>query len=608
MALADQILQAELAIRDPATPPEVLDAAGRLQQVAYRRLGENPAWEPEVLARTPVELHETIWRQATARREFRAMHTRLGQNLPAWRIVDPLPADELLALYQEAEARFGVPWDVLAAVNLVETGMGRIVGLSSAGAQGPMQFMPPTWEAYGMGGDVWNTRDAIMGAANYLAANGGGPRHADGLANALFHYNRIEPLRARASCYYAEIMRAEPRTFLGAARRGRSSTPPRTATSSCRPATSSPSRSPSWTGSPPRTAESLSVARPYTVQSMWAAGSECVDDEIDLRQPPRNYRAYIGCEGRYDLYASLQFDLLTLGGLRDHHRVCDVGCGSLRLGRLLIPYLEPGHYFGVEPEEWLIREGIAQELGEEIVAARRPTFSSDSEFDLVTFGVEFDYVIAHSVFSHAGQAQIRRAFEGARRTMAHDGVFYATFLLGDHDHDGGWTYPDLVPYRPRWIRSAADGAGLHAQFVDWPHPGRQHWVALTAPTPRRRFVGRRTRSDRCCWLPRGCDCCEHPGSDKPSHDAGEASGRGPASNRRAGRNRARRPSLTGDMSDHGLGPSHPFAVIEATSEERDAGSLGPERQAAALASLANEAPPSSSERSTSTAVTGSTTR
>src|SRR5690606_6262290 len=105
--LAEQVLAAEAAIRDPATPPEVLAAAGRLQQVAYRRLGEHPEWDQAVLDRTPPELHEAIWRQATARREFRAMHTRLGQNLPAWRIVEPPPAGELLALYQEAEARFG---------------------------------------------------------------------------------------------------------------------------------------------------------------------------------------------------------------------------------------------------------------------------------------------------------------------------------------------------------------------------------------------------------------------------------------------------------------------------------------------------------------------
>lgn len=214
VALADQILQSELVVRDPSSAPEVLVAAGRLQQVAYRRLGEHPEWEQEVFARTPPELHEVIWRQATARREFRAMHTRLGQNLPAWRIVDPLPADELLALYLEAEAEFGVPWFVLASVNLVETAMGRIVGLSSAGAQGPMQFMPPTWAAYGMGGDVWNHRDAIRGAANYLAANGGARGTVDGLQNALFHYNRSHHY-VQGVLHYAEVMRAEPRAYLG---------------------------------------------------------------------------------------------------------------------------------------------------------------------------------------------------------------------------------------------------------------------------------------------------------------------------------------------------------------------------------------------------------
>ena len=213
-ALAEQIVHSELTIRDPASPPEWIAAAGRLQQLAYRRLGQNPAWEPDVLARAPAFLHEPIWRQATARREFQALHTRLGQNLPAWRIVDPLPAEELLGYYAEAEAQFGVPWYVLASVNLVETGMGRIVGLSSAGAQGPMQFMPPTWAAYGMGGDVWNTRDAIMGAANYLAANGGGNGTAEGLANALFRYNRSDNY-VQGVLHYAEVMRAEPRMFLG---------------------------------------------------------------------------------------------------------------------------------------------------------------------------------------------------------------------------------------------------------------------------------------------------------------------------------------------------------------------------------------------------------
>jgi membrane-bound lytic murein transglycosylase B len=96
---------------------------------------------------------------------------------------------QLRTYYAEAQRRFGVPWFVLAAVHLVESRMGRIVGHSSADAQGPMQFLPSTWAHYGLGGDVWNNRDAILGAANYLAANGAADGTDAGLDKALYRYN-----------------------------------------------------------------------------------------------------------------------------------------------------------------------------------------------------------------------------------------------------------------------------------------------------------------------------------------------------------------------------------------------------------------------------------
>ena len=96
-----------------------------------------------------------------------------------------MPADRLLAYYREAERRFGVPWHVLAAVNFVETAFGKVRSRSTAGAQGPMQFLPATWRAYGLGGDVDDPRDAILGAANLLRSSG-----APGdLRRALYAYN-----------------------------------------------------------------------------------------------------------------------------------------------------------------------------------------------------------------------------------------------------------------------------------------------------------------------------------------------------------------------------------------------------------------------------------
>jgi membrane-bound lytic murein transglycosylase B len=95
------------------------------------------------------------------------------------------PADRLLGWYREAQRRFGVRWQLLAAINFVESAFGKVRNTSGAGAQGPMQFEPATWRAYGLGGDVNDPHDAILGAANYLAANDGGHRER----NALFHYN-----------------------------------------------------------------------------------------------------------------------------------------------------------------------------------------------------------------------------------------------------------------------------------------------------------------------------------------------------------------------------------------------------------------------------------
>jgi membrane-bound lytic murein transglycosylase B len=212
-----QLVDAETTIRDAAADAASVDAAGLLVQLAYRRLAGHPEWDPTVLVtldEQAPELTRPVAAVVRARRELRAMHTELSETLPAWRIVEPLPADQLLALYQEAEAEFGVPWHVLAAINLVETGMGRIEGLSTAGAQGPMQFMPATWDAYGLGGDATVPRDAIRGAANYLAANGGSAGTREALANAVWNYNHSDQYVA-AVLAYSDVMRDEPVTYRG---------------------------------------------------------------------------------------------------------------------------------------------------------------------------------------------------------------------------------------------------------------------------------------------------------------------------------------------------------------------------------------------------------
>jgi membrane-bound lytic murein transglycosylase B len=207
--LAAEITRSETAIRDPATPPARLRALGRAQQRAYRAVVRQPRLLPEVLALVPPALRRTVKANVLAGAELRKL-SRPASRLPRWRIVAPAPAAALLASYRAADAKLAVPWQYLAAIHLVETRMGRIRGTSSAGARGPMQFLPATWRRYGGRGNIDATCDAVLAAARLLRANGA---PAD-MARALYAYN---PSRryVRAVTAYAEQMRADRRAFLG---------------------------------------------------------------------------------------------------------------------------------------------------------------------------------------------------------------------------------------------------------------------------------------------------------------------------------------------------------------------------------------------------------
>jgi SAM-dependent methyltransferase len=203
---------------------------------------------------------------------------------------------------------------------------------------------------------------------------------------------------------------------------------------------------------------------------------------VGLKPGDAHYRAYVGPPEDYDLIAAMTFNLLTTLGLRQHHSLLDVGCGSLRIGRLLIPYLNRGKYFGVEPNEWLVEEGIKQELGEALLEIKRPTFFfSDSPETVAQAKVSFDFALAQSIFSHCGLDLIKNWLSAISRSLAEDGAFVATFLPGKEDSQReGWVYPECVSYRPLTIRCLSAEAGLRCELLDWKHP-RQTWLLFAAP-------------------------------------------------------------------------------------------------------------------------------
>ena len=209
---AEQLARLEAALRDPATDPQRLPDLGHQQQVMYRVLSKDPARSAAVLAALPMRWLSVAERHLAARREFLRMARGRGPTtLPAWRIIQPEPAEQLLSYYRKAEASTGIPWEVLAAVNLVETGMGRIDGVSVANAQGPMQFLPTTWAEPGIGaGDIRDPHDAIQAAARYLVRRGG----LKDIRQGLWGYNNSD-YYGRAVLLYAGLMEEDPRAYTG---------------------------------------------------------------------------------------------------------------------------------------------------------------------------------------------------------------------------------------------------------------------------------------------------------------------------------------------------------------------------------------------------------
>jgi Transglycosylase SLT domain len=204
----DRAIDAWRAGGDPSAgrPPRDVTLYALDQQRIHMLLSDRPRLASKVLGLVPGRIAAHARATIRARRDLARLAT--PQPRRRFRTGAAEPAGVLLRHYREAQRRFGVGWPVLAAVNLVESAYGRMRNNSTAGAQGPMQFIPSTWAAYGMGGDIRDPHDAILGAANYLHANGA-PRD---YGRSLFAYN---PSRryVDAVLAYAGRIRRDPRSF-----------------------------------------------------------------------------------------------------------------------------------------------------------------------------------------------------------------------------------------------------------------------------------------------------------------------------------------------------------------------------------------------------------
>ncbi|MFT3922623.1 MAG: class I SAM-dependent methyltransferase [Myxococcales bacterium] len=191
------------------------------------------------------------------------------------------------------------------------------------------------------------------------------------------------------------------------------------------------------------------------------------------------HREYVG--GMWHEIGRLQFNFLVNQGLRPNHYLLDIACGSLRAGVHFIPYLDAGHYLGVEKEPELVELGLREELGMVLENLKRPELLVNGAFEFERLSNAPDFAIAQSLFTHTPGEVVVQCLRKLRPCMAKDGVFYSTFFVGRektknasqaHDHRS-WFYTrdELAGF--------ARSAGWSMEYIgDWNHPRNQQMVAF----------------------------------------------------------------------------------------------------------------------------------
>ncbi|MGH2908377.1 MAG: class I SAM-dependent methyltransferase [Solirubrobacteraceae bacterium] len=146
--------------------------------------------------------------------------------------------------------------------------------------------------------------------------------------------------------------------------------------------------------------------------------SERLAESAFLGGPPRDFERM----GRHCL------EVLLGEGLTTSSKVLDVGCGALRAGYWLMRLLDPGHYFGIEPNREMLTLGLEQLVEPDVVARAQARFANNEDFDFSGFGETFDFALARSIWTHTSRDQITTMLKSFADTATPDGVLLASYL------------------------------------------------------------------------------------------------------------------------------------------------------------------------------------
>lgn len=187
-------------------------------------------------------------------------------------------------------------------------------------------------------------------------------------------------------------------------------------------------------------------------------------------------KRYVGTD---EVSGQLQLELLKREGCVPASRVLEVGCGCLHLGALLMQYLDPGHYVGIDPNEWL-REKVMRKKPHvrRLVEERKARFLTVEDFDASALGVQFDFVFSHSVLSHCAHRQLGQFLQNSLKVLAPGGRILSSIRLAEGNAygcagspdkqdsmDEQWVYPGVSWFKLSTATRVAGELGLATRYV-----------------------------------------------------------------------------------------------------------------------------------------------
>ena len=191
----------------------------------------------------------------------------------------------------------------------------------------------------------------------------------------------------------------------------------------------------------------------------------------------KTWRRRAGNVFMYDTLGVSQLSLMTLFfGLRETHKLLEIGSGPMRAGRFFIMYLNEGNYFGVEPNTQSTELGLKHEVGDELCGLRQPKIVDRSDYCFHELGEEFDYALSYSVITHCPPKDVSKIFTNLSKCFHENSIFLGTADFTDDEEvivdEDNWTVLPTNRYSFERIENEASRVGMKVQrfgrvFQEW---------------------------------------------------------------------------------------------------------------------------------------------